>query len=192
MFMVPTQARASGTYYYDYTNNQTRLDLQGVDLAYNMTYNSTYLWKFSESSFYAIDYINKTCDKEVIDGNFWEQWQGIPDNASVTWGKVGVSQEVFEQYQFLKVVKKEDNEIVAVTIDVKTAGEICPPSRLIMEQYGLDPLGTFAYNYEFLDPTDIKDPKTVFSDPPHCTSTATSNVFKRNSRIHRRLWPLMG
>ncbi|XP_033751095.1 uncharacterized protein LOC117335217 [Pecten maximus] len=192
MFTVPTQARASGTYYYDYLNNQTRLDLKGIDLAYNMSYDYTYIWKFNESSFYTIDYIEKTCDREVQDGDFWKQWEGLPDAASLTSaGGIGGSQERFEQYQFLKVVKKEDNEIVAVTIDVKV-GDICPPSRLIMEQYGFDPLGTFAYNYEFLDPTDIENPQKVFSDPPNCKNITTWNNAERNHLIHRRIGPLMG
>ncbi|XP_060073997.1 uncharacterized protein LOC132553739 [Ylistrum balloti] len=192
MFTVPTQARASGIYYYDYTNNQTRLDLKGIDLAYNQSYDYTYLWKFNEASVYTIDYINKSCDREETHGDFWHQWQGVPDKASLSsHGNIGVSQEHFQQYQFLKDVDHSDNEIVAVTIDVKD-GDVCPPSRLIMEQYGLDPLGTFAYNYEFLDPTEMIKNPAVFNNPSNCKNITTSENVRRNHLIHRRFGPLMG
>ncbi|OWF49344.1 uncharacterized protein LOC110451938 [Mizuhopecten yessoensis] len=191
MFTVPTQARASGIYYYDYTNNQTRLDLKGIDLAYNTSYDYTFLWKFNESAFYTIDYINKSCDREVQQSDFWRQWEGVPGEASPTYfGGIGGNQERFGQYQFLKLVKHSDNETLAVAIDVKV-GDVCPPSRLVLEEYGFDPLGVFAYNYEFLDPSDIQNPK-VFNNPTNCKNITTAQNVHRNRLVHRHVGLFVG
>ncbi|XP_021344718.1 uncharacterized protein LOC110444682 [Mizuhopecten yessoensis] len=191
MMLVATQhINASGMFYYDYTNQQMRFDFAGIEHAGNTSVDFTLIWKFNEPAFYTVDNLDKSCEREDGVSTFWNQWEGIPADASPEYfGRLGGLNEIVGQYKW---AEKNAGPMgnVAITMDVKV-GDVCSPVRLTMRELSKISYGAFAYNYEFLDISDIKSPN-VFTPPPNCHNTTSLRHINRMVTIPRYFGLFMG
>ncbi|XP_021355856.1 uncharacterized protein LOC110451946 [Mizuhopecten yessoensis] len=179
MIWIPEQMNASGTYFYDYPNQQMRLDVSGFALG-NYHFSFTFIWKFHEQAVYTLDNNNNTCSREEDSIAVWNQWAGVPSDAEVTSnGGLGGFQETVSQYTLVRNAGDAD---AVVTLDVKI-GNICSPLRVSFQDQHLDPISGEMVNYEFLDTMPLSDSK-VFNTPPHCV-----NSTLKDNEIVKRLLP---
>ncbi|XP_033751096.1 uncharacterized protein LOC117335218 [Pecten maximus] len=186
MVVAINQINGSGMFYYDYTNQQMRFDFTGVERADNSSVDFSLIWKFNEPAFYTIDNSDHSCEREDGVSSFWDQWEGIPADASPEYfGGIGGFKEIVGQYQW---VKKDGGPLgkLAITMDVKV-GDVCPPVRLLIRDQSQIAYGTFAINYEFLDNTGLKNPD-VFSPPRNCNNNTQSRYINILAAISRELF----
>ncbi|XP_060074643.1 uncharacterized protein LOC132554351 [Ylistrum balloti] len=188
MIWIAEQMNATGTYFYDFPNQQMRLDISGYALG-NYHFSFTFIWKFHEGAVYTIDNNNSTCDREADTIQVWNQWAGVPQDAvGLTFGGLGDYKVITARYSLLR--NAGDTNAV-VTLDVKE-GSVCSPLRVSFQDEHLDPISGEMVNYEFLDAMPLSDP-AVFRTPAHCANnTVQDHSFIRRLLPRRRFGLFMG